>query len=104
MNTQKLTIFSGNILEEESTLTLVELCISCHRPAETIIKLVSHGIISPCDSEKTASQWSFQRNALIRADKALRLQQDLGINLAGVALVLDLMDELTDLRIQLRNV
>ena len=106
MKTQKLTILSGSILEEESTLTLAELCIGCHRPAETMIKLVSHGIISPCEnenSEEIVSQWSFQRNALIRADKALRLQQDLGINLAGVALVLDLMDELADLRIQIRN-
>jgi chaperone modulatory protein CbpM len=106
MKTQKLTVISGSILEEEPTLTLAELCINCQSPAETIIKLVDHGIISPCEIEsraKSVHQWQFQRNDLVRADKALRLKKDLGINLAGIALVLDLMDELNDLRNQLRN-
>ena len=106
MKSQKLTVITGSILEEESTLTLAEICINCHSPAETIIKLVDHGIISPCENEtrtKNVSQWQFQRNDLVRADKALRLKKDLGINLAGIALVLELMDELTDLRNQLRN-
>jgi len=106
MKSQKLTVISGTILEEESVLTLAELCIHCHTPAETMIKLVDHGIISPCESEsreRVISTWHFQSNDLVRADKALRLKEDLGINLAGVALVLDLMDELTDLRVQLRD-
>jgi chaperone modulatory protein CbpM len=101
MNVQKLTIVSGSILEEESTLTLAELCINCHTPAETIIKLVNQGIISPCGVEGSgdaAHEWQFQGNDLIRADKALRLRRDLGVNLAGVALVLDLMDEINILR------
>jgi chaperone modulatory protein CbpM len=106
MKTQTLTVITGRILEEEPSLTLAELCINCNTPAETILKLVDHGIISPCDEQtttKTVSQWQFQRNDLVRADKALRLKKDLGINLAGVALALELMDELTELRSQLSN-
>ena len=106
MKSQKVTVITGTILEEESTLTLADLCLHCHTPAEIMIKLIDHGIISPCESEtsgRTVRQWHFQSNDLIRADKALRLKKDLGINLAGAALVLDLMDELTELRVQLRS-
>ena len=38
-----------------------------------------------------------------RAKVALRLQHDLGINLAGAALALHLMDEMEALRAQLRK-
>ena len=106
MKTQKITVISGSILEEEPTLTLAELCINCQSPAETILKLVDHGIITPYEIEsraKSVHHWQFQRNDLVRADKALRLKKDLGINLAGVALVLELMDELNELRNQLNN-
>ena len=106
MKSQTLTVITGRILDEEPTLTLAELCINCQSPAETILKLVDYGIITPCEIEsraKSVQQWQFQRNDLVRADKALRLKKDLGINLAGVALVLELMDELNELRNQLNN-
>ena len=98
MNSQSTQI--GYILEEESALSLAELCWSCHTPAETIIKLVNHGVIAPVKGN-TSRQWLFHRSALIRADKALRLRQDLGINLAGVALALDLLDKIDTLQSQL---
>jgi chaperone modulatory protein CbpM len=39
---------------------------------------------------------------VVRVRSALRLQRDLGVNLAGIALALDLMEELEDLRSQLK--
>jgi len=38
----------------------------------------------------------------LRVRSALRLQHDLGVNLAGIALALDLMEELENLRAQLK--
>ncbi len=102
MSTKKIAIVSGHILEEEATLTLAELCWRCQTPAETIIKLINHGVITP--QEGTSShQWRFHRSTLIRADKALRLKRDLGVNYAGAALALELLDELEDLRTQLKR-
>ena len=103
MNAKKVSIVSGYILEEESSLTLAELCWTCHTPAETIIRMVDHGVITPVEGNNTR-QWLFPRSALIRADKALRLKHDLGINLAGTALALELLDEINTLRQQLRNI
>jgi chaperone modulatory protein CbpM len=94
-------ILTGYILEESPKLSLVELCEHCHTQEEAMIKLIDHGIISPCKG-KTVNQWRFESHSLMRANKALRLQQDLGINLAGIALALELMDEIETLRTALQ--
>ncbi len=44
----------------------------------------------------------FQETCLVRVRSALRLHRDLGVNLAGIALALDLMEELENLRSQLK--
>ena len=103
MNAKKVTIVSGCILEEESALSLAELCWKCQTPAETIIRLVDHGVIAPIEG-KTSRHWRFHRSALIRADKALRLKHDLGVNLAGSALALELLDEIDALKTRLSRI
>ncbi len=102
MNTKKVNIVSGYILEEESALTLAELCWTCQAPAETMIRLIDHGVIMPLEGNNSR-QWRFHRSSLVRADKALRLKRDLGVNLAGTALALELLDEIDDLRKQLNH-
>ena len=99
---KEISTLSGYILEEESALTLAELCWTCQAPAETIIRLIDHGVITPFEGS-TSRQWRFHRKTLIRADKALRLKRDLGINLAGTALILELLDEMDDLRQRLNH-
>jgi len=49
----------------------------------------------------TLAEWQFDINALRRLRQAQRLQQDLEINAAGVALALELLDELIVLRTKL---
>lgn len=102
MNAKKVSIVSGFILEEESALSLAELCWTCRTPAETIIRMVDYGVIAPVEGD-TSRQWRFHRSSLNRADKALRLKRDLGINLAGTALALELLDEIDDLRSKLNH-
>jgi chaperone modulatory protein CbpM len=102
MSTNVMNIISGSILEEEPTLNLAELCQCCQTPAEFIIRLVDQGVIAPIEGESTR-QWRFHQSAQIRTHKALRLRQDLGINLSGVALSLELMDEIDKLKRELNH-
>ena len=101
MNTK--VVLTGHILEETSELSFTELCESCRVPTESMIELVEHGIISP-NQGKTASQWRFQSTSLVRVDKALRLKQDLKVNVAGTALILELLDEISELKALLYRV
>lgn len=90
---------TGILLDEQTELTLTELCRACSRPAEWVIELVEEGVLEPAGREQ--SHWRFHATSLQRARAATRLQQDLGINLAGVALALDLLDEIETLRARL---
>ena len=48
-------------------------------------------------------EWRFTGDALRRARLALRLERELEINLAGVALALELMEEIEQLRRRVRH-
>jgi chaperone modulatory protein CbpM len=58
--------------------------------------MVEIGIIEPRGEQP--SDWRFTALTVFRSRKALRLQRDLEINLQGVAVALDLMDEVDSLR------
>jgi chaperone modulatory protein CbpM len=94
------TVTEVVILEEQHDLTLEVLCRACRAEAEQLEALVDEGVIAPSGSER--GDWRFTGVQLRRARVAVRLQRDLGVNMAGAALALQLMDELDDLRAQLR--
>lgn len=73
------------------TLTLTELSHFCHVQTDWVVSLVDYGVLDPMGRE--ASDWQFTPPNVLRARKARRLTHDLGLNLAGVALVLDLIEE-----------
>ena len=87
---------SGVVLDESVQFTLVELCCLCESNAEYIIELVDEGLLEP--EGASTPDWRFDSRALTRLQKTIHLQRDLRINLAGAALVLDLLDEVEELR------
>jgi chaperone modulatory protein CbpM len=102
MGQRETGILSGIILEDTARLTLRELCDACAVNAEFITELIDEGVLEPAGTEK--SHWCFTGFSLHRVRTAKRLQRDLGINLAGVALALELLDEVRQLREQLNRI
>lgn len=92
----KQKILTGVLLDEQIELSLVEISRACSGSTEWVIELVDEGVLEPVDRER--SHWCFSGPSLQRARAAKRLQHDLKINLAGVALALDLMEEIEKLR------
>jgi chaperone modulatory protein CbpM len=90
---------TGEIFEEYAVLSVDELSRLCAVERAYIVELVQEGVLSVTAVE--AEQWRFAGTALRRARTALRLQRDLEINLPGVALALELMEELDALRREL---
>jgi chaperone modulatory protein CbpM len=87
---------SGEIVEHTMVLSIDDLSRICTVETRRIVELVDEGILAA--QRNAAGDWLFAGEALRRARIALRLQRDLEINLAGVALVLDLMAEIERLR------
>jgi len=92
---------TGEIFEEYAVLSVDELSRLCAVDRTYIVELVEEGVLSVATVE--AERWRFTGTALRRARTALRLQRDLEINLPGVALALELMEELDALRRELQS-
>ena len=90
------SLLTAELLEEDMELTLAELCQACRVPAEQIVELVGEGIVEPVGHGER--HWRFSAISVQRVRCALRLQHDLGVNIAGAALALDLLEELARLR------
>ena len=66
------------------TLSLQDLCRFCQADEAWVIELVEYGVLDPKGSK--AENWRFRGTSIVRAKKARRLNRDLGLNVAGVAI------------------
>jgi chaperone modulatory protein CbpM len=80
---------------QDNLLTLDELCNICNVQQDFISNLIEYDIIHP---EQTSETWVFNIVSLQRIKRVQRVQKDLDVNLPGVAIILELMDELEMLR------
>jgi len=84
-------IFEGQMLDDTTWLDIGELCAHLSVERSWVVELVDAGVLEPRGPLPDA--WSFPASALLRARASVRLVDDLGVNLAGVAVILDLIDE-----------
>jgi chaperone modulatory protein CbpM len=101
MTDELLSLLSGEVLEEGVELSLAEMCRACRLPAEQLFELVEEGVVEPLGRDP--AQWRFRGVSVRRVRCAVRLEHDLGVNVAGAALVLDLLEELEAMRARLRR-
>lgn len=100
MTKEKHMTLTAELLDEDRELSLADLCQACRVPAEQIVELVGEGILEPVG--KGPHYWRFHAVSVRQVRCVLRLQQDLGVNMAGAALALDLIEEIRRLRARLR--
>ena len=90
---------SDAIFEESALLSVKDLSRMCAVDERHIVEFVEEGVLNVVEINTT--EWYFSGDALRRARLALRLERDLELNLAGVALAVELMEELERLRREL---
>lgn len=98
---EELWVISGTVLDETIQFSLVELCECAKASQEQVIEMVEEGILDP--EGASIHTWRFDTKALKRLQIAIHLQHDLGVNLPGSALVLDLLEEREMLRRQMHD-
>ncbi|OGV38747.1 MAG: hypothetical protein A3F46_06585 [Legionellales bacterium RIFCSPHIGHO2_12_FULL_42_9] len=64
---------------------------------ETILEIVNEGIIPVQHDDDDYEEWRFDDDACRRIRLVLQLNRDLGVNVAGAALVLELLNEIEEL-------
>ena len=99
MTQTQITWITGSVVEEEVHMSIVEISQATRTPEDLIMSWVSEGVLSPVGS--SPEDWRFSGESLKRAKTAAHLTHDLELNTPGVALALDLLDEISRLRNQL---
>lgn len=84
--------------EHETPISLEEICEICQVPSDIIENFISYAIIQPSGDK---NRWLFTMHDLKRLRIALRLQRDLELNLQGVGMVLELVDEMERMRVRM---
>jgi chaperone modulatory protein CbpM len=107
---------SGTVLDDQHLLTVEEVCRVCSVQVEYIEELVEEGLITPqveqveqvgrgrIAEKHERRSWRFTGTHMRQARIAAHLQSDLGVNLAGVALALQLLDEVETLRTRVKAI
>lgn len=88
-------VLYGEVLGDGDLVSLADLCRSCTVETQTINMLVAEGILEPRGGD--VEHWRFSVSSLRRVKTVIHLQRDLGVNLAGAALALDLLDRIAEL-------
>ncbi|HET6389603.1 chaperone modulator CbpM [Hyphomicrobium sp.] len=89
----------AEMIGSAAVYSLQELSQSCEVETSFVSALVAEGIIEPQGSGP--SEWKFSSLSVVRTAKAKRFDRDLGLNPAGIALVLDLLNEIEHLQARL---
>ncbi len=88
------------VLEEQGWFTLAALCQASGAEHTWVQAMVGEGLLQP--TGHMPQDWRFGGDALPQTRKTLRLARDFELDMAAVALVLELMAEIERLRLQLR--
>jgi chaperone modulatory protein CbpM len=84
-------ILDGQMLDETCWVEVDDFCTWLRVDRHWVIELVEAGVLEPRGS--APDTWAFPASALVRARATARLVADLGVNLPGAAVILDLIEE-----------
>lgn len=86
---------------KEELLTLEEVAYRCGVEQKFVLVLIEHGVIEA----EQRTPLLLAQEVTLRINKAARLNRDLGVNVPGASVILDLLERIDDLerRLALRR-
>ncbi len=89
------SILIGMLIEESETITYTEVCHKYNIPKKLLVEMMEHGLFS--NKSMHVEQLNLNQKELRRIESAFRLHRDLGINLPGVVLAIELLEKIEKL-------
>ncbi len=93
------TLVVGIVLEDTTTISFVDVCELCNISEDVLLEMMEHGLLGNRLNDFKKNELT--RNHLMRIRSAARLKNDLELNISGVVLVMELLDELHQLQDEL---
>ncbi|MFT5452566.1 MAG: chaperone modulatory protein CbpM [Enterobacterales bacterium] len=87
-------LIQGDILDHNISIKSADFSRVCQVSETFLFELIEEGILEP---EMNSEELYFSGLYISRVKKANRLSSDLGINIAGIALILDLLEKIEQL-------
>lgn len=84
-------------------LTVGQAAERCAIHPDLLSRFVRLGLCDPLARDAEARHWFFAADVVPRVHRILRLRRDLGINYAGIGVVLDLLAHIEDLERRLEE-
>ncbi len=81
---------------ESTYLSFTEVCLQTGVDEDIVVEIVEQGIVEPLGAAQ--EEWLFSPTMLTVTQKAVRLHRDLNVDWAGIALAIDLLDQVDRLR------
>ncbi len=94
------TVIEARLITEEDWIGAGEICRMCRLELEAVLELAELGLVSP---RQVSGAWQLPAAALPRLRVVGRLMRDLGVNVSGAALAVELMETQRALERRIRD-
>ena len=92
--------YEAQVSAEGEWLSVTQVCRASQIDFDVVIELAELGLVTPRGSEPEA--WQVSARELVRLRTAARLMRDLGVNVTGAALAVELLEARRELEGRLR--
>lgn len=82
----------GVLIEESETITYTEVCQKYNIPEKLLVEMMEQGLFS--NQSTRLNELQLNQKELHKIESAFRLHRDLGINLPGVVLAIELLERI----------
>src|SRR5258708_39404597 len=93
--------FEAQLLSEGDWIGATEICQLCWLDLGAVMELAELGVVAP--REALPGEWQIPATALPRLRVIGRLMRDLGVNVSGAALALELLEAQRELERRIRT-
>ncbi|MGH8131623.1 MAG: chaperone modulator CbpM [Steroidobacteraceae bacterium] len=99
--TRTTHLLEAQVLGESDWIAVTEVCRLCRIDVSAARELAELGLVSP--REAAAGEWEFPATALPRLRVVGRLMRDLGVNVSGAVLAVELLEARRELERRVRR-
>ncbi len=96
---QTTMITTATIVDETTTFTVQEICTRCNVTQDLLVEMMEYGLFDFNDN--LDANYPIDLKTVKRIESAFHLHRDLEINMPGIAVILELKDELEQLHTEL---
>jgi chaperone modulatory protein CbpM len=96
-----INVLDARLLGDGDWIAITDVCQLCRIDMTAIVELVELGVV--VSRGPTPAEWSVPAAAVPRLRVAGRLMRDLGVNVTGAALAVELLEARGDLERQIRR-